>query len=870
MQASLWFTKVWIYFSFLSLSVSSYHLVWHTKDVVPASHIDIHSKYHKPYIRTSKRPKQIIGASVVTSVSTVKDHDPEVMKRHYEDEYRLNNNNASSAVVMEPKFYFYLYDDKGDLVREKLSIHDIQSILLQETQIQGLKTRGWLIGNKDQKSNGSTSPSPVTTSTTKKPVYPSRNATKKDVADVLNKIQNIIENAKSHNSNEIVISNQISISGFDDDGPSTLASTVSPTMTTPLTTTRLTPTLGTFESKAGDFKLYEERYHGLSDYEHPWVDFSKQHQLADLEHGLSEPVSRTSSFNDDDVPYFPVHPQVYRNKVFQDFLSLEEASPYDEEDGSSSIHMISLGNESVLVPIVYYDDEDDQGEDPPLEAESTKVHDSTPDDSHSNHDHVEHSPSHSTHEHEDHHPSKQKGEVGSQDHHPHNESHHNQGHQTSGEHGDHHGEGHGDHHGEGHHEHHHPSGHDEIKDIPNPPKGNLGLLRSTVGLDRNMKHFIEINNELSLSLYSSMRQKNSHNMNVIFSPLSAISTLSMIFLGARGMSSWQMNELLHLDEMISFNPHLLYKQLMDSIMTSGSAGFVKQLLVDQKEDPFIEFYKSRIQYFYNGHADQVEFERVSEEFKERVNKLFQDLSNDKFENLLEDYQIDSDTPMAVMGASYFKCRLNESHFDVVQPAEINFINLPSFGRRLVPTRGLTLHGKIQAGYDPELDATSIQIPLKMPLDLSLILILPGKSSEFKVGGLSTLESKLNLKGWNNLLKRFVPLERAHIYIPALRESSLVNLNTTFSHMGSTEIFGKEANFMGINGGRDLKLSAFYEFSNVSLNHLIKGATKMEAQSHEDNKTYIIRFERQFLYVLRHNPTGLITSIGRYVKPKPED
>ncbi|CAB4060429.1 unnamed protein product [Lepeophtheirus salmonis] len=365
-----------------------------------------------------------------------------------------------------------------------------------------------------------------------------------------------------------------------------------------------------------------------------------------------------------------------------------------------------------------------------------------------------------------------------------------------------------------------------------------------------MKHFIEINNELSLSLYSSMRQKNSHNKNVklIFSPLSAISTLSMIFLGARGMSSWQMNELLHLDEMISFNPHLLYKQLMDSIMTSGSAGFVKQLLVDQKEDPFIEFYKSRIHTFI----------------------MDMPINNDKFENLLEDYQIDSDTPMAVMGASYFKCRLNESHFDVVQPAEINFINLPSFGRRLVPTRGLTLHGKIQAGYDPELDATSIQIPLKMPLDLSLILILPGKSSEFKVGGLSTLESKLNLKGWNNLLKRFVPLERAHIYIPALRESSLVNLNTTFSHMGSTEIFGKEANFMGINGGRDLKLSAFYEFSNVSLYHLIKGATKMEAQSHEDNKTYIIRFERQFLYVLRHNPTGLITSIGRYVKPKPED
>ncbi len=48
-----------------------------------------------------------------------------------------------------------------------------------------------------------------------------------------------------------------------------------------------------------------------------------------------------------------------------------------------------------------------------------------------------------------------------------------------------------------------------------------------------------------------------------------------------------MNTLLRLDEMITFNPHLLFKDVSDSLMGSvgggerGKAACVKMLLVDQ-------------------------------------------------------------------------------------------------------------------------------------------------------------------------------------------------------------------------------------------------------------------------------------------------
>ncbi|QQP50545.1 Uncharacterized protein FKW44_011577, partial [Caligus rogercresseyi] len=373
--------------------------------------------------------------------------------------------------------------------------------------------------------------------------YPPNPPSNEALKGVLDKIHDIIQDAKTKQQqqldNTLVLSDQINVSQI------------------PKSTTTTPPSLlreDILESKSGGgVHLYENRYHGLHDNEHPWVDFHKQDGLASLEAGLSESLSRTRP---ESHSYFPVHPQVYRNKVFKDFLSLDyETSPYDEENGSASIQMTSLESGSDLLGDegneVYLDDDGDHSE---------------------NHDNVEHQ----HHGEEEHHGTKQhhgddahhdtRKHHGDEKHHgaePKDSNHHHHSHDNTDHHDSHHATS----------EHHSHKTDKEPQELPRPPKGHLGLHNTTSGMNRNMKHFIDVNNELSLYLYSSLLQKApSKKSNLIFSPLSSISTLSMIFLGARGKSSWQMNELLHLDEMISFNPHLLYKELMESIMSKGSAG----------------------------------------------------------------------------------------------------------------------------------------------------------------------------------------------------------------------------------------------------------------------------------------------------------
>ncbi len=53
------------------------------------------------------------------------------------------------ATPSDPQFKFYLYDDNGQLVQENLSLHDIQYLLLVQTQ-SGLRNLGWILNHQTQ------------------------------------------------------------------------------------------------------------------------------------------------------------------------------------------------------------------------------------------------------------------------------------------------------------------------------------------------------------------------------------------------------------------------------------------------------------------------------------------------------------------------------------------------------------------------------------------------------------------------------------------------------------------------------------------------------------------------------------------------
>ena len=110
--------------------------------------------------------------------------------------------------------------------------------------------------------------------------------------------------------------------------------------------------------------------------------------------------------------------------------------------------------------------------------------------------------------------------------------------------------------------------------------------------------------------------------------------------------------------------------------------------------------------------------------------------------------------------------------------------------------------------------------------------------------------------------------------------SVLDLNEILISLGLQDSFSDKADFSGINGAWDLKMSSFLQVNEMSIDIPASSRTKREgrrkgrvdkvisllARRNRQNETYQLYFERQFMYLVRHNPTGLILFIGRYHHP----
>ena len=141
-----------------------------------------------------------------------------------------------------------------------------------------------------------------------------------------------------------------------------------------------------------------------------------------------------------------------------------------------------------------------------------------------------------------------------------------------------------------------------------------------------------------------------------------------------------------------------------------------------------------------------------------------------------------------------------------------------------------------------------------------------------------MEEKLDERSWNKLLRSFVS-HQVELDVPALTSHSVLNLNDSLISLGITEAFSDSADFSGINGGKSLRISSFLQANKFSLTRSertkrdvsarvrkVDRVINMLTRRNRQNQVYQLKFEREFLYVVRHNPTGLVIYIGRYYQP----
>jgi serpin B len=147
----------------------------------------------------------------------------------------------------------------------------------------------------------------------------------------------------------------------------------------------------------------------------------------------------------------------------------------------------------------------------------------------------------------------------------------------------------------------------------------------------------------------------------------------------------------------------------------------------------------------------------------------------------------------------------------------------------------------------------------------MIILLPKK-----IDGLDELEKSLNVDNLSKWQKKLYK-RKVIVSVPKFKMTSQFSLASVLKSMGMTDAFSSNANFSGINGKRDLFISAVIHKAFVDVNEegteaaAATGVT-IKLTSIGPSRTPVFKADHPFLFLIRDNHSGSILFIGRVMNP----
>lgn len=304
------------------------------------------------------------------------------------------------------------------------------------------------------------------------------------------------------------------------------------------------------------------------------------------------------------------------------------------------------------------------------------------------------------------------------------------------------------------------------------------------------------NNFLGLNLLKAL--PGNAKTNVFFSPYSVATAMGMAYAGARGdtLEQLTLNFGYTPDELNEQTVLALFKAQLQSTnnLPHDYTLDIANAAVAQQGYGILQNYTAALTSSFGAEYLEADFLKKGQEAVQMINNWVSNRTHGKIHSLFDDPP-DFSTRLVLLNAIYYKGKwLYE--FDKKKTKPRAFYN-GGVSKVYIPM--MRLKSTLNHTYDSNLNADVVDLPY-VGNDFSMTILLPRE-----LNGITALKEALSTQTLNRAVSNMIPKDMK-LKLPKFKLDTKYTLKPPLEQLGITKIFSSNADFSGINGGKNLYVS----------------------------------------------------------------
>lgn len=368
--------------------------------------------------------------------------------------------------------------------------------------------------------------------------------------------------------------------------------------------------------------------------------------------------------------------------------------------------------------------------------------------------------------------------------------------------------------------------------------------------DGTISTVVDASNRFAFDLY---RKYSSDGGNILFSPYSISTALSMVYEGAEGETADEMEAVFHFVEEPSERRTAVAR--IHEVVNGEDQDYelnTANALWMQEDYPIIRYYIDAIVNYYGGEANSLDFSEAPDESRIIINDWVEEKTNDRIKDLFPPNAINRDVVLVLTNAIYFKgnwliefdeegTKKEEFHVSPTESVEVDMMSLQEERFNYTETYDMQV---LELHYTGK--------------DVSMILILS------KENNLAHVESTLSCNELGVLTERLKE-SVVDVYLPKFKLETKYFMKQDLIEMGMPTAFTPSANFTGITEVEVLFIDKVIHQAFIEVNEEgteAAAATGVVIPRGATQPKKVFRADHPFIFIIRDRVTGIILFMGR--------